>query len=103
MRRRRSSTLDTTLEPYLMCVDAAATAMVSRVVFAIPSASDGQAQLAKYWELGRSRGLSHVKLPSITCGVGTTGAEALFEQFIERRDEDDPLAQWAKTLLSRPA
>lgn len=96
---RRSSTLYTTLEPCLMCLGAAATTMVGRVVFALPSTSDGAARLAQEWELARSDDLLHVKLPIITGGVGRADAEALFAEFVEQRADDDPFARWVKTLL----
>jgi tRNA(adenine34) deaminase len=100
---RRSSTLYTTLEPCIMCIGAAATAMVGRVVYAIPSAGDGAARFAGDWSRRRSNDLPHVTLPSVASDVGRMAAEALFEQFIERRDGNDPMAQWARTLLSTPA
>jgi tRNA(adenine34) deaminase len=100
---RRSSTLYTTLEPCIMCIGAAATAMVGRVVYAIPSAGDGAARLAQDWDRSRSNDLPHLTLPSVTSGVGTMTAQALFRQFIERRDRNDPMVQWARTLLSMPA
>lgn len=98
---RRASTLYTTLEPCLMCFGAAATTMIGRVVFALSSAGDGAARLAQDWELGRSSDLPHVRLPPITGGVGKMDAEALFEEFIDRRDSHDPMARWARTLLSK--
>ena len=96
---RRSSTLYTTLEPCLMCLGAAATTMVGRVVYALSSRGDGAAQLARDWELGRSGDLPHVALPTIVGGIGTADAASLFEAFVEQRPGDDPMARWARTLL----
>lgn len=98
---RGSATLYTTLEPCLMCLGATATAMVGRLVFALPSESDGAARLAESWSRNRSGDLPHVQLPSVKSGTGRAESEALMAQFVARRREQDPMAQWAKTLLPR--
>lgn len=98
---RASSTLYTTLEPCLMCLGAAATAMVGRVVFALPAPSDGAARLAEHWERSRSRDVPHARLPAVVAGIGRIESEALMERFIaQRRDNGDPLARWVRTLLA---
>lgn len=99
---RGDATLYTTLEPCLMCLGATATATVGRVVFALASESDGAALMADDWARNRSDDLPHVQLPSVVSGVGRVDSEALLEQFIaSRRDEQNPMVVWARTLLPR--
>lgn len=100
---RTSSTLYTTLEPCLMCLGAAAVTMVGRVVFAIPSASDGATHIAKECEAGRSSLQPYLRLPSISSGIGKMAAAALFAQYVEERNGDDPMARWAAMLLTNSA
>ncbi|HWJ64150.1 MAG TPA: deaminase [Acidimicrobiales bacterium] len=98
---RSTATLFTTVEPCLMCLGAAATAMVGRIVFALAADSDGAARLAAEWSERRAEGLSHVRVPTVVGGVGRSEAVALFERFVGARAPDDPLARWASSLLPR--
>ncbi|QXC59508.1 nucleoside deaminase [Aquihabitans sp. G128] len=103
--RRGRAVLYTTLEPCLMCLGAAATAMVERVVFALDSATDGARELASLWDAHRhARDLPSVYLPPVHGGVGTEASRALFARFIATRPgPTDPLALWAATLVTPAA
>lgn len=98
--RRREATLYTTLEPCLMCLGAAASAMVGRVVFALASPGDGAGDLARAWDAQRTDDLPHVRLPEVTGGVGADASLDLVARFVAGRpDPGDPMARWAATLL----
>jgi len=96
---RRSATLYTTLEPCLMCLGAAATAMVGRVVYALDSDSDGAGRLAGEWSARRTADLPHVRLPDVVSGIGRAEAVTLFERYAASRSDDDPMARWVRSLL----
>lgn len=99
-RDRLRATLYTTLEPCLMCLAAAATAMVRRVVFGLASPGDGAAALAATWDADRTADLPHVRLPEVVGGIGADSARDLFARYCaERPDATDGLTTWARTLL----
>lgn len=98
---RLGTVLYTTLEPCLMCLGAAAAAMVDRVVYALRSPGDGAADLAALWAQHRRNDvLPHVRLPPVSGGIGAEEARDQFARFrAARPDPGDPLATWAATLL----
>lgn len=98
---RVGTVLYSTLEPCLMCLGAAATTMVDRIVFALASPGDGATEAAREWDRGRrAEDLPHVRLPSIVGGVGEDASRALFRRFRDQRaDSADPLAAWASALV----
>lgn len=95
LRHRRSkAVLFTTLEPCLMCLAAAATVGVARVVHALASPTDGSAEVAAWWDARRQPGLDHVRLPVVEHDRASEAASrALFARY------DGPLVDWARTLL----
>ena len=101
---RVGTVLYTTLEPCLMCLGAAATTMVERVVFGLASPGDGAGALAQRWDRFRvASDLPHVRLPAITGGGGVDRSRELFRRFrAGRPGASDPLASWADTLLREP-
>ena len=101
---RVGTVLYTTLEPCLMCLGAAAAAMVDRVVFALASPGDGAGDLARLWDdRRRADDIAHVRLPPVTGGVGADASRDLFRRFRDARPAtDDPLAAWAESLLADP-
>jgi tRNA(adenine34) deaminase len=98
---RTDTVLYTTLEPCLMCLGAAATAMVDRVVFALASPGDGAAAVATRWERERAVGdIPHVRLPPVIGGVSAEESRELMRRFrAARPDGSDPLAAWVATLI----
>lgn len=103
---RLRATLYTTLEPCLMCLAAAATAMVPRVVFGLASPGDGAGGLEAAWDGMRTDDLPHLRLPEVVGAVRPDDARALFARYCaDRPDATDGLTTWARTLLadgSRP-
>lgn len=97
---RRSATLYTTLEPCLMCVGAAATALVGRIVWAIESDCDLAGRVCREWDSGRPPELPQVHLPEVTGPVGGAEATELFRAYVDARgDSCDPFVRWAATLI----
>ena len=97
---RGSATLYTTVEPCLMCLGAAASAMVGRIVFAVSAPSDGAARFAAEWDVHRTADLPHVRLPEVVAGVRRADAEALLRRYLDLRSgEDDGLTRWVQSLL----
>lgn len=97
---RRRATLFTTLEPCLMCLGAAATAMVGRIVWALESDSDGAGRMARAWSDGRSADLPYLHLPAVTGPIKEEEARALFRSYVDARgDSCDPFVRWAATLI----
>lgn len=98
---RRNATLYTTLEPCLMCLAAAATAMVGRIVWAVESDGDGTRRMAQDWSDGRSPDLPHLHLPEVVGPVGAPDAFELFRTYVDARaDSCDPFVRWAATLIA---
>jgi len=97
---RPRATLYTTLEPCLMCLAAAATAMVPRIVFGLASPGDGAAGLAAEWDSNRSADLPHLRLPTVVGGIAADEARELFARFCAARpDATDGLTAWARALV----
>ncbi len=100
-RDRLRATLYTTLEPCLMCLAAAATAGVPRIVFALGSPGDGAAGLAATWDEGRAPDLPHVRLPAVVGGIGADESRAMFARYCtERMGATDGMTAWARSLLA---
>ncbi|HWJ97695.1 MAG TPA: nucleoside deaminase [Acidimicrobiales bacterium] len=97
---RRSATLYTTLEPCLMCVGAAATALVGRVVWAVASDSSLAGRVCRDGEARRSPELPQLHLPELVGPVGEEAASELFRTYVDARgDSCDPFVRWAATLI----
>jgi tRNA(adenine34) deaminase len=98
---RRSATLYTTLEPCALCMSAAMSFLLGRVVFALESPSDGAANLPTLWRPadGHPRpGAPPYAIPEVVGGVGRAKSLALVERFLQEHAEA-PIATWARTLL----
>jgi tRNA(adenine34) deaminase len=93
---RGRSTLYTTLEPCLLCMGAAMSFLVGRIVYALEAPLDGASDVAEIWQprLGHPRDGFPYGLPEISGGVGRAASVALFQEFISR----NPKAEWAKTF-----
>jgi tRNA(adenine34) deaminase len=104
---RRASVLVTTLEPCLLCLAAAGTAMVGRVAYAQRSPTDGSADVAAWWSDHRQAGLGHVQLPEVLAVPSASERSAgLFARYVADRStapggaSDDGLIAWARLLAA---
>ena len=97
---RLRATLVTTLEPCLMCLAAAATARIPRVVFGLASPGDGAATLATRWDAERTDDIPQVQLPEVVGGVRADESRHLFARHCAARpDATDGMTTWARSLL----
>lgn len=99
---RRGATLYTTLEPCLMCVAAAATAMVGEVVWALASDAEAIEAVTGAPSEGPPTQVPHLYLPTVRGPVCADAAAALFRSYVDARaDSADPFVRWASTLVER--
>jgi tRNA(adenine34) deaminase len=94
---RARSTLYTTLEPCLLCMGAAMSFLVGRVVFALEAPLDGASDVAEIWQprLGHPRDGFPYAVPEISGGVGRGASLALLQEFVSR----NPDVGWARALV----
>ncbi len=84
-RVRREAVLYTTLEPCLLCMGAAMSFFLGRVVYAMAAPADGAADVATSWRprLGHPTGSGSYSLPDIVGGVREAEARALIVNWLE--------------------
>jgi tRNA(adenine34) deaminase len=101
-RDRRRAVLCTTLEPCLMCMGAAMSFFLAKVVYALPSPTDGAASVAAQWAPGRGHPLAGsaapYRVPEVLGGIGRERSAALVRAFLDR-GAAGPLADWARSLV----
>jgi tRNA(adenine34) deaminase len=100
--RRGEAVLYTTLEPCLMCMGAAASMFVGRVVYALDSPLDGAARVFAEWAPAAGHPFDRpasYRVPEIVGGVGATEARALLEEYVAQEPRT-PAAEWARLLLA---
>jgi tRNA(adenine34) deaminase len=97
--RRREASLYTTVEPCLLCIGAAMTAMVGRVVFALESPTDGATAALRWWDDRRDReSFPAYRAPDIVARVLADAARQLFADYVARSPNGGALVDWARTL-----
>jgi tRNA(adenine34) deaminase len=97
--RRREACLFVNLEPCLMCLGAAMTAMVGTVVFGLESPSDGAAEFARRWDADRERDAFHeYRMPEIRGGVLRSKTLDLFDEFLRRGSGGGGVVAWAREI-----
>jgi tRNA(adenine34) deaminase len=95
---RRAVTLYVTMEPCLMCIGAAMSFGVGRVVFALEAPMDGASAVTELWEpaLGHApAGYQVYSRPTIVAGVCRDEALDQMRRYVER----NPNLEWAKAML----
>jgi tRNA(adenine34) deaminase len=96
---RSRGTLYVTLEPCLMCLGAAFTSKLGRVVYGLESPSDGGAAAFVEWEKTRDESaMPGYSLPDLVGGVGRTESAELFARYAAGHSEDSWASAWARDL-----
>jgi tRNA(adenine34) deaminase len=96
--RRRETALYVTLEPCLMCVGAAMSFGVSRIVFALEAPMDGASTVTQRWQpqLGfPPPGFQMFSVPEMFGGVCRDASLALMQTYVERHPDDT----WMQAML----
>jgi len=83
-KTRGEATLYTTLEPCLMCMGAAMSFFLGRIVYALPAPADGAANVTERWRpaLGHPRNGGPYALPKVEGGIGEGEARALLTSWL---------------------
>lgn len=94
----RGGTLYTTLEPCVMCMGAAMSRFLERVVYALDAPTDGAAGIPALYaerlpEVGRPW-----SIPAVMRGVGMQASMSLIERFL-RTAGPGPMKDWAASLI----
>jgi tRNA(adenine34) deaminase len=87
-----------TLEPCLMCMGAAMSSYVGRIVYALEAPMDGASNVTEVWQprLGHPpRGFEVYAIPEVVGGFCREESLALMRTFVERNPDLD----WAKAML----
>ena len=99
-RDRQQAALYTTLEPCALCIAAAMSFLLGRVVFALESPTDGAASLPELWKPAAghpARGEPPYAVPAIVGGVKRAQSLELVQAYLSRKPQDG--ADWARTLI----
>jgi len=94
---RRRLVFAANLEPCLMCLGAAMSAMVGTVLYALDSPSDGAVALAGGWDR-RAGDFPAYRLPAIRGGILAEASRALFAEYVRRFPDRGGFTAWAATL-----
>lgn len=92
--RRPDVTLYTTLEPCLLCMGAAMSFMLARIVFALEAAYDGAGNVTNVWQpkLGYPpEGFRLFSNPDVLGGICRDEALALMRAYVERNPDNPKL------------
>jgi tRNA(adenine34) deaminase len=96
-RERQRATLYTTLEPCALCMAAAMSFLLGRIVFAAEAPVDGGTNLPELWAPPNGHPQDGVPytIPEVVGGVGREASIALIEEWIGR----SPQRRWATPYL----
>jgi tRNA(Arg) A34 adenosine deaminase TadA len=98
-RERQQATLYTTLEPCPLCMAAAMSFLLGRIVFAAAAPVDGGTNLPDLWQPpnGHPRDGMPYTLPAVTGGVASKASIRLIAEWVSR---DPDRRRWALPYLS---
>lgn len=94
---RKEMTLYTTLEPCLMCMSAAVSFYVGKIIYSLDAPEDGGTRLANIQFGGAS--IKEYKLPPTTKGILVEETKDLIRSYISV-GENKSLVEYSKKLLS---
>jgi tRNA(adenine34) deaminase len=100
-RERQDATLYTTLEPCALCMAAAMSFLLGRIVFALEAPVDGGTNLPTLWEPPNghpSNGMPYT-IPAVVGGVGRQASIALVAEWVRRNPEQT----WAASYVPKDA
>jgi tRNA(adenine34) deaminase len=100
-RERQEATLYTTLEPCALCMAAAMSFLLGRLVFAAEAPVDGATNLPELWEppTGHPPNGMPYAIPEVVSGIGREASIALIAEWIRR----SPQRAWATPYIPRGA
>ena len=96
--QRARCTLYTNLEPCLMCMGAAMSFFLGRVVYGLESPSDGAVELVRSWAR-REEDFPGYRIPEVIGGVLREKSRRLFRAYVDR-SEPGPMRDWAESLAT---
>jgi tRNA(adenine34) deaminase len=97
-RQRRAATLYTTLEPCVLCMAAAMSFLLGRIVFGLEAPVDGGTNLPDVWQPanGHPRDGMPYTIPAVVGGVGREASAALIAEWVRRNPEQ----AWAAAYVA---
>lgn len=101
VKQRRQMTLYTTLEPCAMCLGAAMSFCLGRVVYALDAPADGAIERFARASFGGDS-CPEYRLPIVLRGVLRDESRALFRGFVEQSTDDEMVGFARGILLARP-
>jgi tRNA(adenine34) deaminase len=92
-KERQEATLYTTLEPCVLCMAAAMSFLLGRIVYALKAPVDGGTNLPALWEppSGHAPNGMPYTIPEVVGGVGREASAAIIAEWVRR----DPIRRWA--------
>jgi tRNA(adenine34) deaminase len=93
---RGRARLFTTLEPCLMCMGAAMSFFLGKIIYGLESPGDGAVELARRW-VRKEEDIPGYQIPKITGGLLREESRSLFAAYVARH-EPGPMRDWAETL-----
>lgn len=100
-QQRQQATLYTTLEPCALCMAAAMSFQLGKIVFAAEAPVDGGTNLPELWEppSGHPPDGMPYAIPAVVSGVGREASIALIARWIRR----SPQREWATPYVPKGA
>jgi tRNA(adenine34) deaminase len=94
--QRGRAQLFTNLEPCMMCMGAAMSFFLGKIIYGLESPGDGAVELVRSW-VRKEEDIPGYQIPGIIQGVLREESIALFEKYVNRH-EPSPMRDWAETL-----
>lgn len=95
--RAKGAVLYTTLEPCPMCMGAAMSSFIARVVFALSSPTDGAGDLPERYRERLPLSGRPWSIPEVRGGVGLAASRTLIKRYLDRAGAGS-VVEWARSL-----